>query len=85
MLLPKKIPTLIAPVVYMLISALHGLLFGVFYAPVYALFSGMGWDRVWLWVAAGLPFDLLHAIGNFALGTLIIPISMLLKKLDKKT
>ena len=84
MLLPKKMPTFIAPVIYMLISGLHGLLFGVFYAPVYALFSGIGWDRVWLWVAAGLPFDLIHGIGNFALGTLIIPISTLLKKLDKK-
>ena len=84
MLLPKKMPTFIAPVIYMLISGLHGLLFGVFYAPVYAMFSGMGWDRVWLWVAAGLPFDLIHGIGNFALGTLIIPISTLLKKLDKK-
>lgn len=84
MLLPKKIPALIAPIIYMLISALHGLSFGVFYAPVYALFSGMGWDRVWLWVAAGLPFDLIHGIGNFVLGTLILPISMLLKKLDKK-
>ena len=49
-----------------------------------ALFSGMGWDRVWLWVLAGLPFDLLHGMGNFALGTLIIPIATLLKKLDKK-
>ena len=84
MLLPKKMPTFIAPVIYMLISGLHGLLFGVFYAPAYAMFSGMGWDRVWLWVAAGLPFDLIHGIGNFALGTLIIPISTLLKKLDKK-
>ena len=84
MLLPKNIPTLIAPVIYMLISGLHGLLFGVFYAPVYALFSGLEWDRIWLWIAAGLPFDLLHAIGNFTLGTLIIPISTLLKKLDKK-
>ena len=84
MLLPKKMPTFIAPVIYMLISGLHGLLFGVFYAPVYALFSGIGWDRVWLWVAAGLPFDLIHGIGNFALGMLIIPISTLLKKLDKK-
>ena len=84
MLLPKKIPTLIAPISYMLISGLHGLLFGVFYAPVYALFSGMGWDRVWLWVLAGLPFDLIHAIGNFVLGTLIIPIASLLKRFDKK-
>ncbi len=84
MLLPKKLPTLIAPVIYMLVSGLHGLCFGLLYAPVYALFTGMGWDRVWLWVAAGLPFDIIHGIGNFVLGILIIPIASLLKKLNKK-
>ena len=84
MLLPKKMPTCIAPVIYMLVSGLHGLCFGLLYAPVYALFAGMGWDRVWLWVAAGLPFDIIHGIGNFVLGILIIPIAALLKKLNKK-
>ena len=85
MLLPQNIPKRIAPVVYMTVSALHGLLFGVFYAPVYAIFAGMGWNRVWLWIVAGLPYDILHAIGNFVLGILIIPIVTLLKRLDKKT
>ena len=84
MLLPQKMPKVLAPIVYMLVSCLHGLFFGVLYSPVYALFSGMGWDRVWLWVLAGLPFDLLHGMGNFALGTLILPIATLLKRLDKK-
>ena len=84
MLLPKKMPKVMAPIVYMLVSCLHGLFFGVLYSPVYALFSGMGWDRVWLWILAGLPFDLLHGMGNFALGTLILPIATLLKRIDKK-
>lgn len=85
MLLPQNMPKRIAPVVYMTVSALHGLLFGVFYAPVYAMFAGMGWNRVWLWIVAGLPYDILHAIGNFVLGILILPIATLLRKLDKKT
>ena len=85
MLLPQNMPKRIAPVVYMTVSALHGLLFGVFYAPVYAIFTGMGWNRVWLWIVAGLPYDILHAIGNFVLGILILPIATLLRKLDKKT
>ena len=84
MLLPKKMPKVLAPIVYMLVSGLHGLSFGTLYAPAYALFSGMGWDRVWLWILAGLPFDLIHGIGNFVLGTLIVPIASLLRKLDKK-
>ena len=85
MLLPENMPKAITPIIYMLVSALHGLFFGVFYAPVYALFTGIGWDRVWLWILAGLPFDLIHGLGNFALGTLIIPLATLLRKLDKKT
>lgn len=84
MLLPKNLPRGIAPIIYMLISGLHGLFFGLFYAPAYALFTGMSWERIWLWVLAGLPFDLIHGIGNFALGTLIVPIATLLRKLDKK-
>ena len=84
MLLPRNMPKRIAPIVYMLISGLHGLLFGVFYAPVYALFAKLSWDRIWLWILAGLPFDIFHAIGNFMLGILIIPIVTLLRKFDKK-
>ena len=84
MLLPQNMPKRIAPVIYMIISGLHGLLFGTLYAPMYALFAKMSWDRVWLWILAGLPYDILHAIGNFTLGILIIPLVTLLRKLDKK-
>lgn len=84
MLLPKNMPRRIAPIIYMIISGLHGLLFGVLYAPVYAIFTKIGWDRVWLWVMAGLPFDLLHGIGNLILGILIVPLTNLLRRLDKK-
>ena len=84
MLLPKNMPKRIAPIVYMLVSGLHGLAFGTLYAPAYALFSGLPWDRVGLWILSGLSFDFIHAVGNFALGILIIPLSSLLKKLSKK-
>jgi energy-coupling factor transport system substrate-specific component len=84
MLLPKNMPRRIAPIIYMIISGLHGLLFGVLYAPVYAIFTKIGWDRVWLWVMAGLPFDLLHGTGNLMLGILIVPLTNLLRRLDKK-
>ena len=84
MLLPKNMPKKIAPFVYMLVSGLHGLLFGTLYAPVYALFMGFDWNQTWMWIAAGLPFDIIHAVSNFALGTLIIPIVTLLHRLGKK-
>ena len=85
MLLPKKMPPRIAPIVYMVISAIHGLLFDLFYIPAYLLFANIPWDRLWLTFLMGLPYVALQAVGNFVLGTLIVPLTTLLRKLDKKT
>ena len=85
MLLPKKMPKRVAPIVYMTVAGLHGLAFGTLYAPVYAALMGFGWDRTWMWIVAGLPFDIIHAVSNFILGTLIMPIITILRKFDKKT
>ena len=84
MLLPKKIPTVVACVVYPIICALHGLFFGALYAPVQALMFGFTFEQTMAWVAAGLTFDIIHMIGNFAIGLLILPISQVLKQLTKK-
>jgi energy-coupling factor transport system substrate-specific component len=35
------------------------------------------------WIAAGLPFDLMHGIGNLFAGLLILPLSELLLKLER--
>lgn len=85
MLLPKNMPSRVAPVIYMTVSALHGLLFDVFYAPAYVLFAGYDWNDLGVILLAGLPFNIFQAVGNFALGILIVPIATLLRKLDKKT
>ena len=84
MLLPKKMPPRVAPIVYMVVSAIHGLLLDVFYIPAYLLFANIPLERLWLTFLMGLPYVALQAVGNFALGTLIVPISRLLRKLDKK-
>ena len=84
MLLPKKMPPRVAPIVYMVVSAIHGLLFDVFYIPAYLLFANIPFERLWLTFLMGLPYVALQAVGNFALGTLIVPISRLLRKLDKR-
>jgi energy-coupling factor transport system substrate-specific component len=36
------------------------------------------------WIVAGLPFDLMHGIGNLFAGLLILPLSELLLKLERK-
>ncbi len=84
MFLPKNMPPRVAAIVYMIVSALHGLLFDVFYIPAYVLFANIPWDRIWLILLTGIPFNISHVIGNFVLGTLIIPLVTLLRKLDKK-
>ena len=48
------------------------------------LFANIPFERLWLTFLMGLPYVALQAVGNFALGTLIVPISRLLRKLDKR-
>ena len=83
MLLPKHMPKGVAAVVYPLLCALHGILFGVLYAPAQAVMFGLNFEQMLAWIAAGLPFDLLHSAGNFAAGLLILPLSELLRRLDR--
>lgn len=83
MLLPKRMPQWLACVVYPLICGLHGLAFGVLYAPVQALFFGLTWDMTVAWVAAGFPFDIVHAVGNTLTGLLILPLVEVIQKLWK--
>ena len=84
MLLPKRMPKKIAVPVYMVICALHGLLFGVIYAPAQALLFGFNFKQTVAWVAAGFSFDVIHAIGNFVAATLILPLSQTLLRLENK-
>ena len=84
MLLPKKMPRKVAAVVYPAVCCLHGALFGILYAHAEALFWGMDFQDTVAWIIAGIPFDLLHCIGDLAAGLLILPLSELLKKLVRR-
>ena len=76
--IPKKVQT----PVYMVTSGLHGLSFGLLYAPLQALMFGLSFRGMIVWIIAGIPFDVIHAIGNIAAGTLIVTLSSLLKRLS---
>lgn len=84
MLIPKKISKTTAALVYMAVCGLHGLCFGLLYAPMQALLFGLNFNETIAWIVAGFPFDLTHAVGNTIAGSLIVPLSALLVKLDKK-
>ena len=83
MLLPKKMPPAVSCIVYPLVCGLHGLAFGILYAPVQALMYGLNWDMTVAWVLSGLPFDAIHAVGNVLAGLLIVPLVSLLQRLTR--
>lgn len=86
MLLPKLMPIWLQVPVYCLVCGLFGLAYGTLYSPFqcYAFLNG-DWKRTLTWIAVGFPWDVTHAIGNLVLGTLIVPLVTLLRKLEEKT
>ena len=85
MLLPKNMPKRIAPIVYMVVCALHGICFGILYAPAQALLYGFSFEQTVAWIASGFYFDIIHGIGNFFCGMLIIPIVSVLRMLERNS
>lgn len=83
MLLPKNMPNKVCIIVYPIICSLHGLAFGTLYAPAQALLFGLNFKQTLAWIAAGFTFDCIHAVGNLAAGTLILPLVKLLRKIDR--
>lgn len=80
MLLPKQMSKKVRPVVYMAVCGLHGLLFGVIYAPAQALLFGLNFKQMVAWIVAGLPFDAIHGVSNLICGLLICPLIAILHK-----
>lgn len=85
MLLPQNMPKKIKPIVYMVVCGLHGLLYGVLYAPAQAILFGLDFNGMLAWIAAGLPFDITHGVSNLLCGVLILPLASVLKKAEKIT
>lgn len=79
MLLPKKMPKKIRPLVYMLLCASHGFLYGTLYAPAQAILFGLNFEGMIAWIIAGLPWDFVHGVSNFFCGMLIVPVIQVLR------
>lgn len=80
MLLPIQMKPKTAPLVYMVVSALFGFLYGTMYAPFQALAFGLNFDGMITWIIAGLPWDITHGISNFFVAILTIPVIKALEK-----
>ncbi len=84
MLLPKNMKIGAKAVIFPVLCALHGFLYGVLYAPAQAIMFKMNFETTLAWIAAGIPFDAIHGVSNLVCGLFILPLSELMKKLDKK-
>ena len=83
MLLPRKIPKMWQPFIYMSVSAMHRFLYGILYAPVQAVMFGLNFEGTLAWIATGLPWDMIHGVSNFFCGILIVPIISVLRLAEK--
>lgn len=83
MLLPRKMPKKAEPLIYMIVCAMHGFLYGVLYAPAQALLYGLNFKGTIAWIVSGLPFDVIHGISNFFCGILIVPIIRTLRLAER--
>lgn len=72
----RKIPA------FMLISGMHGIMYGTLCAPVQAVMFGLNLEGTIAWIIAGIPFDITHGISNFSSGIIIIPLAKALQKLE---
>lgn len=83
MLLPKKMPKWLAPIVYALVCAAHGFAFGLLWAPSQMLFFHFTWEQTLVWWKWGfITADIPHGIGNLLSSVLIVPLTALLRKLE---
>lgn len=83
MLIPKKIPDRWAIFVFPIVCSLHGFSYGSLWALSQPLLTGIPWDGLPEYIAAGIPFDIYHGIGNLCLGTVILPLCRAITKLNE--
>ena len=85
MLIPKRLPDNIKNILYVVVCALHGYLFGILYAPsqVLLFFDG-DFSRMIPWIILGIPADIIHGTSNLILGTLFILPAVKILKLTNK-
>ncbi len=85
MLIPKKTPRRLLCIICPILCSVYGFLFGILYAPAEALLFGLDLDQTIAWMISGIGYDVLHGVGNFIAGLLIVPLYELMIKLLKKS
>ncbi len=83
MLLPRNMPRKVAVFVYPIVCGFFGLIYGTLYAPAQAIMFGYDFPTMIKWIIAGLPWDVVHGLGNIGMGLLVYPLSRTLMRLEK--
>ena len=83
MVLPRNMSKKVQTIVYMIVCALHGFLFGTLYAPAQAILYGLDLKGMVAWIVAGLPWDFVHGVSNFFCGILVMPLVSVLRLAQK--
>ena len=84
MLIPRNASLKLKGILSAVFCALHGLLYGVLYAPAQAVLFGLNFKGMIAWIVAGIPFDILHMCGNIVISVLVIPLYKVISRLEEK-
>ncbi len=84
MIIPRNTSTKKASITAHVLAVIHGLFFGILWAPSQALLFNLSFSSTIKWIIAGFPFDVIHAAGNLIAGFLIYPLILLVKKLNRQ-
>ncbi len=82
MLIPKRLSIKKRAVISAILCGLHGITYGIMYAPFQALAFGLNFEGTIAWIVAGFPFDIVHMCGNIAMSVLIMPLYRVINKLE---
>ena len=84
MLLPRRMPRWLAPILYGFVCGLHGFCFGLLWVPSQMLLMSFSFEQAMIWWSTGFfTADIPHGIGNLIGSVLIVPLVTLIRKLDK--
>lgn len=84
MLIPKRLSIKKKAVISAILCGLHGITYGILYAPFQALAFGLSFEGMIAWIVAGFPFDIVHMCGNIAMSFLIIPLYKIINRLENQ-
>ena len=84
MLIPKRLSIKKKAIISAVLCGLHGITYGILYAPFQALAFGLNFEGMIAWIVAGFPFDIVHMCGNIAMSFLIIPLYKIINRLENQ-